>query len=110
MCPAIAFSKKPVQVLIYGTGTTARQHAKRREIDGDHNGTVRGHAVAIIARTGVTIGARVPARVAAGKPKAGRRSMTQCSRTATRLPFDIGSARCGRITIARYESAFIASS
>jgi hypothetical protein len=36
MRPAIAFSKEPAQVLIYGTGTTAAQHVERRNIDGDH--------------------------------------------------------------------------
>ncbi len=48
---------KPVQVLIYGSGPTALQDAEGRDIDGDHNGTPGGNAIAIIAKKGVTVSA-----------------------------------------------------
>jgi hypothetical protein len=48
---------KPVQLVVYGTGPTALQDSYGRAIDGDHNGTPGGNAVAIISRRGVTIDA-----------------------------------------------------
>ena len=59
---------KPVQVLIYGTGPTALQDSDGLAIDGDHNGTAGGNAIAIIAKKGVTVDARMSARVEARKP------------------------------------------
>ena len=59
---------KPVQVLVYGTGPTALQDSDGRAIDGDHNGTAGGNAIGIIAKRGVTVDAKVSARVDAGKP------------------------------------------
>jgi hypothetical protein len=59
---------KPVQVLVYGTGPTALQDSDGRDIDGDHNGTAGGNAIAIIAKKGVTVDAKVSARVEARKP------------------------------------------
>ena len=59
---------KPVQVLVYGTGPTALQDSDGRDIDGDHNGMAGGNAIAIIAKKGVTVDAKVSARVEARKP------------------------------------------
>ena len=53
---------KPVQVLVYGSGSTAVQDAEGRDIDGDDNGTTGGNAIAILAKNGVTIESVVPAR------------------------------------------------
>jgi len=55
-------------VLIYGIGPTALQDAEGRNIDGDHNATAGGNAIAILAKNGVTVDARVSARVDATKP------------------------------------------
>ena len=48
---------------IYGTGPTALQDSTGRDIDGDHNGTPGGNAIAIIAKKGVVIATRTEARV-----------------------------------------------
>jgi RHS repeat-associated protein len=48
---------KPVQVLIYGTGPTALQDAEARLIDGDHNGSPGGNAIAVVAKNRVTLNA-----------------------------------------------------
>ena len=45
---------KPVQVLVYGTGASALQDSVGRDLDGDHNGTAGGNAVAILSRNTVT--------------------------------------------------------
>ena len=50
---------KPVQVLVYGTGPTALQDTEGRDIDGDHNGTAGGNAIAIIAKKGVALADKV---------------------------------------------------
>ena len=50
---------KPVQVLVYGTGPTALQDNDGRDIDGDHNGTPGGNAIAIISKKRVTVDAKV---------------------------------------------------
>jgi len=62
------FLTKPVQVLVYGTGPNALQDAEGRLIDGDHNGTAGGNAIAIIAKHGVTYAAVPLARTAARTP------------------------------------------
>jgi hypothetical protein len=59
---------KPVQVLVYGNGPSALQDSDGRDIDGDHNGTAGGNAIAIIAKKGVTVDAILSARVEARKP------------------------------------------
>ena len=59
---------KPVQVLVYGTGPTALQDSDGRDIDGDHNGTAGGNAIAIIAKKGVTVDAKVAALAEAITP------------------------------------------
>jgi len=48
---------KPVQLLVYGTGASGLQDAEGRLIDGDHNGTAGGTAVAILSKKSVTIDA-----------------------------------------------------
>jgi hypothetical protein len=48
---------KPVQVLVYGTGRTALQDTAGLSIDGDHNGTAGGNAVAILTKKSVIIDA-----------------------------------------------------
>ena len=58
---------RPVQVLIYGTGPTALQDAEGRDVDGDHNGTAGGNAIAIISKKGVTLDARASVRTEARK-------------------------------------------
>jgi hypothetical protein len=46
---------KPVQLIVYGTGASGLQDAEGRLIDGDHNGTAGGNAIAILAKKSVTI-------------------------------------------------------
>ncbi len=53
---------KPVQLLVYGTGSSGLQDAEGRLIDGDHNGTPGGNAVAILSKNRVTIDAVPMAR------------------------------------------------
>jgi hypothetical protein len=48
---------KPVQLLVYGTGASGLQDAKGRLIDGDHNGTAGGNAVAILSSGSVSLAA-----------------------------------------------------
>jgi MBG domain (YGX type)/Bacterial Ig-like domain (group 3) len=48
---------KPVQFLVYGTGASGLQDAEGRLIDGDHNGTPGGNAVAILSKNSVIIDA-----------------------------------------------------
>jgi plastocyanin len=45
--------KKTVQLLINGTGPTGLQDASGQLIDGDHNGTAGGNAIALITKSGV---------------------------------------------------------
>ena len=49
---------KPVQLLIDGVPPSGLQDNSGRYIDGDHNGTAGGNAVAVITRSSVTIDAR----------------------------------------------------
>jgi hypothetical protein len=56
---------KPVQVLVYGTGSSGLEDSLGRLIDGDHNGTAGGNAVAILTKKGATIDAAPLARVEA---------------------------------------------
>jgi hypothetical protein len=46
-----------VQLLVYGTGPSGLQDAEGRLIDGDHNGTPGGNAIAILSKNRVTIDA-----------------------------------------------------
>jgi RHS repeat-associated protein len=46
---------KPVQLLVYGTGHNGLQDSHGRLIDGDHNGTPGGNAVAILSVGGAKI-------------------------------------------------------
>jgi len=48
---------KPVQLVVYGTGASGLRDAEGRLIDGDHNGTAGGNAVAILSNRGVKIDA-----------------------------------------------------
>ena len=49
LTPKVPFSlTKPVQLLVYGTGDLGLQDAEGRLIDGDHNGTAGGNAIAIL--------------------------------------------------------------
>ena len=69
LIPKIAFAlTKPVQVLVYGTGPNALEDSEGRVIDGDHNGTPGGNAIAIITKGGVTYDAAALARSAALTP------------------------------------------
>jgi hypothetical protein len=49
----------PVQLVVYGTGAAGLRDTHGRLIDGDHNGTPGGNAVAILSSKGVTIDAIV---------------------------------------------------
>jgi len=51
-----------VQLLVYGTGASGLQDAEGRLIDGDHNGTPGGNAIAILSKNRVTIDALPLAR------------------------------------------------
>jgi hypothetical protein len=59
---------KPVQLQVNGLPPSGLQDSTGRYIDGDHNGTAGGNAIAVIAKRGVTVDAKVSARVDAGKP------------------------------------------
>jgi hypothetical protein len=56
---------KPVQVLAYGTGSSGLEDTLGRLIDGDHNGTAGGNAVAILNKKGATIDSASLARAQA---------------------------------------------
>lgn len=60
---------KPVQLLVYGSGASGLQDAEGRLIDGDHNGTAGGNAIAILSKKSVTIDA-VPLARTSGKTAA----------------------------------------
>jgi hypothetical protein len=49
---------KPVQLSIRGTATGGLQDSVGQFIDGDHNGTAGGNAVAVIRKGGVMLSAR----------------------------------------------------
>ncbi len=53
---------KPVQLLIDGVAPSGLQDSLGRYIDGDHNGTAGGNAVAVITRSSVTIDAATSAQ------------------------------------------------
>jgi RHS repeat-associated protein len=56
LTPTKAFSlTKPVQLLVYGTSRNGLQDSHGRLIDGDHNGTPGGNAVAILSAGGAKI-------------------------------------------------------
>ena len=56
LTPTKPFSlTKPVQLLVYGTGRNGLQDSHGRLIDGDHNGTPGGNAVAILSAGGAKI-------------------------------------------------------
>jgi len=59
---------KPVQLLIYGTGASGLQDAEGRLIDGDHNRTAGGNAIAILAKKSVMIDGVEKARTQAAQP------------------------------------------
>ena len=59
---------KPVQVLVYGTGPTPCKTASAATSTADHNGTAGGNAIAIIAKKGVTVDAKVSAGSTAKTP------------------------------------------
>ncbi len=48
---------KPVQLLVYGTGTAALKDSIGRSIDGDHNGVAGGNAIVILSKGGAKINA-----------------------------------------------------
>jgi hypothetical protein len=55
---------KPVQLLVEGVPPSGLQDAAGQLIDGDHNGTAGGNAVAVLTRSGVTTDAVSLARAA----------------------------------------------
>ncbi len=58
LTPAKPFAlTKPVQLLIYGAGTTGLKDTYGRYIDGDHNGVAGGNAIAILSKAGANIDA-----------------------------------------------------
>ena len=59
---------KPVQLLVDGEPPSGLKDSYGRLIDSAHNGTAGGNAIAIIAKKGVTVDAKVSARVEARKP------------------------------------------
>jgi hypothetical protein len=58
---------KPVQVLVYSNGPNALRDSDGRNIDGDHNGTIGGNAIAIIAKSAIATAAKASARTDARK-------------------------------------------
>jgi RHS repeat-associated protein len=64
LTPTKPFSlTKPVQLLVYGTGHNGLQDSHGRLIDGDHNGTPGGNAVAILFPNGAKIAAIPQAQI-----------------------------------------------
>ena len=59
---------KPVQLQINGLAPSVLQDSYGRLIDGDHNGTAGGNAIAILAKKSVVIDAEVSERVEVRKP------------------------------------------
>jgi hypothetical protein len=72
LMPATPFSlKKPVQLVVYGTGPSGLQDTYGRLIDGNHDGSAGGNAVAVLKRGGATIAARLSSADGAGPKRGG---------------------------------------
>ena len=63
---------RKVELVVFGSGSHGLMDAEGRYIDGDHNGSAGGNAVAIISKTGVSVQA-VPRGPLAHKLQRGRR-------------------------------------
>ncbi len=59
---------KPVQLLVNGIGASGLHDAEGLLIDGDHNGTAGGNAIAILSKKSVTIDAVEQAQTQAAQP------------------------------------------